>query len=113
MLQEAPAARVLPHGLLPVVVAKSVGLVPVIVIPVIVNVALPLLVNVTVVAALVVPIVWLANTTGLGASVTAGAGGAVPVPVSVEVCGEPLELSVTCSVAVKVAAEPGVKVTTM
>jgi hypothetical protein len=95
MLQEAPAASVLPHGVLPAVIAKSVAFVPVIEIPVIVNGAFPLFVRVTVVAALVTPIVWLANATGLGASVTTGAGGGVPVPVSVDVCGELAALSVT------------------
>ena len=95
MLQDAPAARELPHALLPVVVAKSVGLVPAIEIPVIVNTALPLFVIVTVAGALVVPVVWLAKATDVGARVTAGAGGGVPVPVSVEACGEPTALSAT------------------
>jgi hypothetical protein len=81
------------------------------VIPVIVSVALPLFVRVTVVAALVAPIVSLAKATGLGARVAAGAGGAVPVPVSVEACGEPDALSATWRVALKLAAEAGVKVT--
>ena len=110
-VQEAPAARVPPHGLLPDVIAKSVGLVPAIDMPVIVNVAFPLFVRVTVVAALVTPIVWLAKATELGARVTAGAGGGVPVPVSVDVCGEPAALSATSRVAVKLAAEAGVNVT--
>ena len=35
----------------------------------------------------------------------------VPVPVSVEVCGEPVALSATDSVAEKLVAEAGVKVT--
>jgi len=38
-------------------------------------------------------------------------GGGVPVPFSVVDCGEPAALSATCNVAVKVAADAGVKVT--
>ena len=38
-------------------------------------------------------------------------GGAVPVPLRLAVCGEPAALSATESVAEKVAAEAGVKVT--
>ena len=110
-MQVAPAARELPHALLPVVVAKSVEFVPVIVIEVIVNTALPLFVKVTVVAALVVPVVWLAKATEVGARVATGAGGGVPVPVSVEVCGEPVALSVSCRVAPKLLADAGVNVT--
>jgi len=111
MLHDAPAARELPQALLPVPSAKSLGLAPAIVIPVIVNAALPLFVSVTVVGALVVPDVALAKVTGLGANVTAGAGGGVPVPVRVEVCGDPAALSATCNVAEKPLADAGVNVT--
>lgn len=38
-------------------------------------------------------------------------GGGVPVPVRFAVCGEPAALSATERVAVKVAADAGVKVT--
>lgn len=40
-------------------------------------------------------------------------GGALPVPDKVTVCGEPAALSVTESVALKLAADAGVKVTEM
>jgi hypothetical protein len=39
------------------------------------------------------------------------APGAVPVPVSVAFCGEPVALSATCSIAVKLVADAGVNVT--
>ena len=42
-----------------------------------------------------------------------GVTGAVPVPVRVVICGEPAALSVTKSVALKLAADGGVKVTEM
>jgi len=42
-----------------------------------------------------------------------GAVAVVPVPLSVTVWGEPVALSVTESVAVKLAADAGVKVTAM
>jgi hypothetical protein len=49
-----------------------------------------------------------------GESDTAGADGAVvPVPVNVTVCGEPVALSATETVAEKFAAEAGVNVTEM
>jgi hypothetical protein len=44
-------------------------------------------------------------------SVKVGATAAVPVPLRAVVCGEPEALSATDSVAVKLAAEAGVKVT--
>jgi hypothetical protein len=57
MRQFAPAARVDPQALLPVETAKSVGLVPVMVMPVMFSVALPEFVSVALCAALVVPTV--------------------------------------------------------
>jgi len=48
-----------------------------------------------------------------GVSETAGVGAAVPVPVSATVCGEPAALSATETVAAKLVAEAGVKVTEM
>ena len=50
------------------------------------SVAVPLLVMVTSVVALLVPVDWFPNATLAGAKVTAGA---VPVPVSGTVCGVP------------------------
>ncbi len=63
------------------------------------SVSVPVFVNVTVKAALVVPFRWLPNASGLGA---ADACGSVPVPVSVTVCvvpAVPLESSVTVTFA--------------
>lgn len=45
--------------------------------------------------------------------VNVGIGGAVPVPLSATDCGEPVALSVTETVALKLAAEAGVKVMAM
>lgn len=45
--------------------------------------------------------------------VNVGGGGTVPVPVRLTLCGEPEALSATESVAVKLAAEAGVKVMEM
>ena len=49
----------------------------------------------------------------LGVSETTGALAAIPVPLSAAVWGAPAALSVTVSVAVKLAADAGVKVTAM
>lgn len=111
MEQLAPAASVDPHALAPVATAKSVGLAPAIVIPVMFNVALPVLERVADIAALVVPAVKLPNGIEAGVSEATGAGAAVPVPVRVAVCGEPVALSATCKVAVKLLAEAGVNMT--
>jgi hypothetical protein len=56
------------------------------------------------------------NASGLGVSVAvADAGGvtAVPVPLNVVICGEPVALSATITVALKLAVDAGVKVTEM
>ena len=71
------------------------------------SVALPLFDSVAAIAAEVVPTVVL----GKLSDEVSDAAGAVPVPVSDEVCGEPEALSATESVAVKLLAEAGVKVT--
>ena len=76
----------------------------------IVRAALPVFLSVAVCAALVVPEVALKLSEG-GVSKTAGVGVVVPLPVRLAVCGEPEALSVTESVAVKPAADAGVKVT--
>jgi hypothetical protein len=104
MPQLAPAATEAPHVL---VSAKS----PLAVMLVIVNAALPVLVSVTVCAALVVPMVWLAKVSEVGEKLTAGAGTAAPVPVSVAVCGLPAVLSTMLNVPVRVPAAVGLKVT--
>jgi hypothetical protein len=68
---------------------------------------LPVLDKVAAIAAEVVPLGVLGKATG-ELSVAAAA---VPVPVRVEVCGEPVALSATDRVAEKLVAEAGVKVT--
>jgi hypothetical protein len=109
MEQLAFAASELPQVL---VWAKSVGLVPVIEIPEIVNAALPVFLSMTVCAGDVVPVL-VVKLSELGESETAGAAAAVPVPLKVTVCGDPVALSATESVAAKLAAEAGVNVTEM
>jgi hypothetical protein len=104
------AASVVPQALVPVAIAKSLGLVPASVMPVMFSVAVPVLDSVATCDALVVPVVDAKVSVG-GVSVAAGAAAAVPVPLSAVVCGEPDALSATESVAEKVVAEAGVKVT--
>ena len=70
------------------------------------SVAVPVFDNVAASADEVVPLSVLGKVTGELSDAT----GAVPVPVRVEVCGDPLALSATESVAVKLEAEAGVKV---
>jgi hypothetical protein len=70
------------------------------------SVALPVLDNVAAMAADVVPVVVFGKANEGVSEATA----AVPVPVKLEVCGDPDALSATESVAEKLAAEAGVKV---
>lgn len=107
MVQLAPAASVSPQVL---VSAKSLELVPAMEIPAIESVALPVFISVVDCAALVVPTTD-EKATVAGENETPGAAGAVPVPLSATVCGEPVALSAIESVAAKLAAETGVKVT--
>jgi len=51
------------------------------------------------------------SETAVPVTVKLGIGAAVPVPVRDDVCGDPVALSATESVAEKLAAEAGVKVT--
>jgi hypothetical protein len=76
--------------------AKSPGLAPVKVMPVMFRVAVPVLVIVTLVTALWVLTAWFANGTVGGAKVTADA---VPVPVRGTVCGVPGASSATLTLA--------------
>ena len=69
--------------------------------------ALPVLDSVAAIAEEVVPTVVLEKAS----DAVNEAAGAVPVPVSDAVCGEPVALSATESVAEKLAAEAGAKVT--
>ena len=82
MLHEAPAASVAPHVL---VCAKSPASPPVKPMLAMLSVAVPVLRRVAVCAALVVP-TWPAKVRLDGVSEAAGA---MPVPVSPELCGEP------------------------
>jgi len=89
-------------------IAKSDGFVPVMLMPLIFSVAVPVLVRMVEIAVAVDPTTVLGN----GIVVTeSDAPGAVPVPVSVAVCGEPVALSATLSDAEKLVADAGVKVT--
>jgi hypothetical protein len=104
------AGNDVPQAFEPVVIAKSPGLVPVMVMPVMVSAALPLLASAATWAPLAVPTVEVNVSTG-GVSVAAGAVAAVPVPLKLVVCGEPDALSATESVAAKLVADAGVNVT--
>ena len=92
---------------MPVVIAKSLGLAPVMLGTMLFSVPLPVFDSVAANAAEVVPdVVFGKLSAGLRE-----AAGAVPVPLSDTVCGEPEALSATDSVAEKLVAEAGVKVT--
>jgi hypothetical protein len=106
-MQLEPAASVDPQAFAPVESAKSLGFAPVMVGTMLFSVAVPVFDNVAASADEVVPLSVLGKVTGELSDAT----GAVPVPVRVEVCGDPLALSATESVAVKLEAEAGVKVT--
>lgn len=92
----------------PGTMAKSAGFVPPSATVLMSSVAVPVLVTVIVCAALVVVWIWFANVTVLELSETAGC---VPVPVSVNVCGLPVALSATETVAVRAPVALGVNVT--
>ena len=91
----------------PVVIAKSLGLVPVMLGTMLFSGAVPVFESVAASADEVVPVSVLGK---LSAGLREAAG-AVPVPLSATVCGEPDALSATESVAEKLVAEAGVKVT--
>jgi hypothetical protein len=110
MLQLASAASVVPQALVPVVIAKSDVLAPPMVIPLMLRVALPVFERVAVCAVLVVPETAV-KVSEAGVSEAIGAGGDVPVPVSMIDCVMGVALSVTVRVAEKPAAEAGVNVT--
>jgi hypothetical protein len=87
--------------------AKSLGLVPVMLGTMLFSDALPVLDKVAAIAADVVPVaVFEKLSAGLS-----DATGAVPVPVMDAVCGDPVALSATDNVAEKLAADAGVKLT--
>ena len=107
MEQLDPAAKVAPQAFAPVVSAKSLGLAPVMLGTMLFSGAPPVLDSVAASADEVVPTAVLGK---LSAGLSEAAA-AVPVPLSATDCGEPEALSVTDSVAEKLAAEAGVKVT--
>jgi len=82
--------------------------VPVIPTLVMVNVALPPFVRVTLRAVLVVPSAWFPKERLLGETLT---DAAVPVPDRLTACGLPLELSAMLTEAVSALAKEGLKVT--
>jgi hypothetical protein len=77
---------------------------------VILKVALPVLVRVTVCAPLVVPTVWLENVKPAGAKLTV-VSAATPVPVKVTVFGLSLTLSEMLRIPLRVPVVVGVKTT--
>ena len=107
MEQLEPAASVAPQAFVPVESAKSLGLVPVMVGTMLFKGAVPEFESVAASAEEVEP----ESVLGKASGELSEAPGAVPVPVRVEVWGELLALSATESVAVKLTAEAGVKVT--
>jgi sorbitol-specific phosphotransferase system component IIC len=82
------------------------------VMPVMVNGALPVLLSVTVCAAEVVPAV-AEKLSDEGESEATGRGAAVPVPLRLIICGEPVALSVTRMLPVTPPVVTGAKVTEM
>jgi hypothetical protein len=93
--------------LAPVVSAKSLGLAPVMLGTMLFRAAVPVFDSVAASADEVVPV----NVLGKDSAGLSEATGAVPVPDRATVCGEPEALSATESVAEKLVAEAGVKVT--
>jgi len=107
MEQVDPAASVEPQAFAPVEIAKSLGFVPVMVGTMLSRAAVPALDSVAASADEVVSVFVF----GKASDAVNDATGEVPVPVKDAVCGDPVALSATESVAVKLAAEAGVKVT--
>jgi len=107
MVQLAATASVVPQV---VVWAKDEDDVPPIVMAMPVTVAALLLVRVTVLAALVVLMVWLPKSTVVGFRNTV-AGAAVPVPESETICGLVVSLSAMLRATLSVVVVLGVKIT--
>jgi hypothetical protein len=107
MEQLDPAASVAPQALAPVAIAKSPELVPAMLATMLFSGAVPVFDSVAVIAGEVAPVSVFGNASA-GLSEAIGAG---PVPLNAAVCGEPDALSATESVAEKLAAEAGVKMT--
>jgi hypothetical protein len=107
MVQVAPAARDAPQLLL---WPKLLEFVPVTEMLVMVSAAVPGFDSVMGRAVAEVPTVVLGKASGFGLRTACGA---VPVPVSATVCGEPVALSTTDREAVRLPDAVGVKVTVM
>jgi hypothetical protein len=109
MMQLALTGREAPQGVALVVRAKSDGLAPPSVMPLMLSAVLPVLVSVMVCDALAT----LGAEAKLRVVAVRLATGptATPVPVTAAVCGEPAALSVTAIDAARVPGAVGVKVT--
>ena len=103
IVQLAPTANELPQLW---VCEKSPALVPVIAIPLIVNVVVPTFVNVTGLAAVVIPTFTEPKLRLPGESFAV-----VPIPLSSTFCGLPAALSVTINEALRVPLAVGLNVT--
>lgn len=113
IVQLAPAARVFePVGQV-FVCAKLAEFAPVIVMPLMLSAALPLLVRVMLFAGLVLPTLTLPKLRLVGLSVTAGAVGFCPVPLKAMACGLLAALSAMLTLAVREPVADGVNVTLM
>jgi hypothetical protein len=106
-IQLAPAAKLLPHAF--AVIRKHPAYAPVVATELIVNGPVPLFFTVTVWLALVVFSFCVPKLRLVGARLTTGA---VPVPVSATVCGDPAALSVISKLAVLLPTAVGLNVTT-
>src|SRR2546422_900668 len=105
--QLAPATTVAPFvQVVPAAMAKSPGFKPARAMLVMLRVAVPLLVRVTVCTGLVVLRRWSPKARLVGAKVTAGA---MPIPASDTDCGLPRASSVMVTVAVRAPVAAGVK----
>lgn len=92
-------------------IANALALRPVRATPVILRFAVPLLLTITVMGALVTLAAVVGNTSGVdGVNVTAGAVAAVAIPVNVTLCGLDGALSANCNVAVRIPVAVGVNV---
>jgi hypothetical protein len=113
VIPQLDPAATLPPVVLQVVETrlKSVGLAPVMLMLDNVSGALPEFMTMIVWVDEVDPTCVLAKVRLVGENVTAGAGAGVPVPETIAVCGEPVALSATLTVAVKVPVACGMKLT--
>ena len=108
IMHVAAAARVAPQVLAEM--AKSAVLAPVTVIPVMLSVAVPGFDRTVLIEVEVLPTAVLGKARVVGVRTACGA---VPVPVNFAICGEPLALSDTDTVAIKLVTKVGVKMTEM